>query len=68
MNKGYYNYHGIIKRKIKNKELIKYEFLYKYNKIENVLLLTFSDGTKYPIREYRHLEYMILINKYYSNS
>ena len=61
----YYNYHGIIKRKIKNKELIKVEYQENYKKIGKVLLLYFKDGSIYPIREYRFLEYSIILNKYF---
>ena len=58
----YYNYHGIIKQKIKNGELLKVEFVDEYKKIKNVMLLYFKDGSVKPIREYRWLEYFILIN------
>ena len=58
----YYNYHGIIKQKIKNNELVKVEFVDEYKKIKNVMLLYFKDGSVKPIREYRWLEYFILIN------
>ena len=58
----YYNYHGIIKQKIKNNELVKVEFVDEYKKIKNVMLLYFKDGSIKPIREYRWLEYFILIN------
>lgn len=62
----YYNYHGIIKNKIKNNELIKIEFVDEYHKIKNVMLLYFSDGSIKPIREHRWFEYHILINNYYN--
>ena len=58
----YYNYHGIIKQKIKNGELLKVEFVDEYKKIKNVMLLYFKDGSVKPIRDYRWLEYFILIN------
>lgn len=60
----YYNYHGIIKQKIKNNQLIKVVFKEEYHKIKNVMLLYFDDGTIKPIREYRWLEYFVLIDKY----
>ena len=63
----YYNYHGIIKQKIKNNELINIEFKDEYKNIENVMLLYFKDGSVKPIREYRWLEYFIIINKYNQN-
>jgi len=62
----YYNYHGIIKKKIKENKLVKYEFKDKYHNINNVMVLYFSDGSVYPIREHRFLEYSILINKYFN--
>lgn len=60
----YYNYHGIIKNKIKDNELIKIEFVLKYHNINNVMLLYFNDGTVKPIREHRWLEYFLLLEKY----
>lgn len=62
----YYNYHGIIKKKIKENKLVNIEFKDKYKNIKNVMLLYFNDGTVYPIREYRFLEYSILLNKYFN--
>lgn len=59
----YYNYHGIIKKKIKENKLIKIEFVEKYKNIKNVMLLYFNDGTIYPIREHRFLEYSIFLNQ-----
>lgn len=63
----YYNYHGIIKNKIKNNELLSFEIVDEYHNIKNVLLLYFKDGSIKPIREYRWLEYSILIKKYYKD-
>lgn len=60
----YYNYHAIIKKKIKEDKLINIEFKEKYKNINNVMLLYFNDGSIYPIREHRFLEYSILLNKY----
>ncbi len=53
----YYSYHGQIKKKIKNGELDKYEFLDSYKNIGRVLMLYFKDGTKKYVREYRFIEY-----------
>ena len=50
---GYYNYHGMIKRRIRNHELIQYEYVDEYHHIHPCLLLYFNDGTIKPIREYR---------------
>ena len=60
----YYSYHGQIKKKIKNGELIKYEYIDDYKNIGRVIMLYFKDGTKKFIREYRFIEYYsILKNK-----
>lgn len=64
----YYNYHGIIKRKIKEGLLVGYEFTDSYKGIGKALVLYFSDGTKKPIRERHFLEYLIIINKYFTNN
>ena len=63
----YYNYHGIIKKKIKENKLVNIEFKNQYKNIKNVMLLYFNDGTVYPIREHRFLEYSILLNKINEN-
>ena len=47
----YYSYHAQIKKKIKNGELVKYEYLDSYKNIGPVLMLYFKDGTKKFIRE-----------------
>lgn len=63
-NTMYYNYHGIIKKKIKENKLVNIEFKDQYKNIKNVMLLYFNDGTVYPIREHRFLEYSILLEKF----
>lgn len=60
----YYNYHGIIKKKIKENKLVNIEFKDQYKNIKNVMLLYFNDGTVYPIREHRFLEYSILLKNF----
>lgn len=60
----YYNYHGIIKSKIKKGELLSYQIVDKYNNISPCLLLFFKSEVK-PIREYRFHEYLELIDIYY---
>jgi len=53
-----YPYHNKIKQRIKNKELIKYEYVDKYKNITRCLLLHFSTEPKIrPIREHRFEEY-----------
>lgn len=61
---GYYNYHGMIKRRIQNHELIQYEYVDEYHHIHPCLLLYFNDGTIKPIREYRFMEYAPILLKW----
>ena len=59
----YYSYHGNIKKKIKNGELLKYEFIDSYKNLGKVLMLYFKDGTKKFIREDRWIDYYELLKK-----
>lgn len=59
----YYNYHGIIKQKIKQGLLEKYDYYDNYHNIKPALVLYFKDGSIYPIREYRWYEYYELLKK-----
>lgn len=53
-----YPYHNKIKQRIKNGELIKYEFVERYKNISPCLLLHFSTEPHVrPIREHRFSEY-----------
>lgn len=53
-----YPYHNKIKQRIKNKELIRYEYVEEYNGIKPCLLLYFDSEPKIrPIREHRFNEY-----------
>jgi len=53
-----YPYHNKIKQRIKNKELINYEYVNKYKNISPCLLLHFTTDPKIrPIREHRFEEY-----------
>ena len=61
---AYFNYHAKIKTKIRQGLLVKAEFVNAYKTIKPALVLHFSDGTIYPIREYRFNEYLPLIEKY----
>lgn len=61
----YYNYHGIIKSKIKNHELLSYEIVDNYHGISPCLILKFKDGQIKPIREYHFHDYLELIDQYY---
>ena len=56
-----YPYHNKIKQRIKNKELIRYQYLEKYKNIAPCLLLHFdTEPITRPIREHRFKEYEIL--------
>ena len=53
-----YPYHNKIKQRIKNKELVRYEYLDNYKGISPCLLLHFdSEPHTRPIREHRFKEY-----------
>lgn len=53
-----YPYHNKIKQRIKNKELIRYEFVEKYKNISPCLLLYFdTEPFIRPIRQHRFKEY-----------
>ncbi|GIJ95342.1 hypothetical protein CAPN002_25600 [Capnocytophaga stomatis] len=53
-----YPYHNKIKQRIKNGELIKYEFVEKYKDIGPCLLLYFNtEPYVRPVREHRFEEY-----------
>lgn len=53
-----YPYHNKIKQRIKNKELVRYEYLEKYKDISPCLLLYFdSEPYTRPIRAHRFKEY-----------
>ena len=57
-----YPYHNRIKQRIKNNELISYEYVDKYKSISPCLLLHFESEPKTrPIREHRFEEYEILL-------
>jgi len=58
-----YPYHNKIKQRIKNNELVKYEYVDKYKNISPCLLLHFSTEPKIrPIREHRFDEYELLFS------
>jgi len=59
-----YSYHNRIKQRIKNNELIGYEFVDNYKKISPCLLLRFDTEPKLrPVREYRFDMYNEILNK-----
>ena len=60
-----YPYHNKIKQRIKNRELVKYEYVDMYKKISPCLLLYFNTTPNIrPIRKHRFEEYQILLDKY----
>lgn len=59
-----YPYHNKIKQRIKNNELIKYEYVETYNSISPCLLLHFStDPNIRPIRKHKFDEYELIIRE-----
>jgi len=59
-----YPYHNKIKQRIKNNELIKYEYVDRYKNISPCLLLHFSTEPKVkPIREHRFEEYELIFKE-----
>lgn len=59
---GYYNYHGMIKRRMRSGEAFSVEIRRQYNKISPVMLICFTDKV-FPIREYRFEEYLDILNE-----
>lgn len=58
-----YPYHNIIKRRIKNGELIGYEFVKNYKKIGECLLLYFSSPPfERPVRPHKYHEYADILS------
>jgi len=59
-----YPYHNKIKQRIRNKELVSYQYVEEYNGIKPALLLYFDTEPKVrPIREHRFEEYEEILNK-----
>ena len=57
-----YPYHNKIKQRIKNGELIRFEFVEKYKNISPCLLLHFStEPYVRPIRKHRFSEYELIL-------
>jgi len=61
-----YPYHNKIKQRIKNNELIGYEYVDEYKGISPCLLLYFSTEPKVrPIRKHRFEEYEKFLEKFF---
>ena len=58
---GYFSYHNKVMSKIKNGELIRFEFVEEYHGISPCLVLYFSDGKVFPIRDYMFDDYIKLL-------
>ena len=59
-----YPYHNKIKQRIRNQELVRYEYVDRYKDISPCLLLYFSTDPKIrPIREHRFLEYEMILGE-----
>lgn len=57
-----YPYHNKIKQRIKNRELIKFEFVEQYKQISPCLLLYFNTEPYIrPIRDHRFKEYETIL-------
>ena len=64
-----YPYHNKIKQRINNKELVRYEYVEKYNGISPCLLLHFDTEPRVkPIREHRFQEYEEIFAQMNKNS
>lgn len=59
---GYYNYHGMIKRRLRSGESCSVEINNVYNGISPAMIIIFNDRV-YPIREYRFEEYFAIFNE-----
>lgn len=61
---GYFNYHGTIKKMIKNGKLTGYCFTENYNGIKPALVLFFDDDKRpiMPIRKERWEEYADILD------
>jgi hypothetical protein len=58
-----YPYHNKIKQRIKNGELVKFEFVEKYKDISPCLLLYFkTEPFVKPVREHRFAEYKLILD------
>jgi len=62
---SYYSYHGIAKKLIKENKLLAYYFTDNHNNISPALVLIFNDSRHHviPIRQYRWVEYLPLLDK-----
>jgi len=62
---SYFNYHAKIKKLLRENKLLFYEIVDEYHGIKPALLLHFSNGEIYPIREHKFNEYLEILSKLY---
>jgi hypothetical protein len=63
-----YPYHNEIKRRIANKELDSYEYVEKYPRIGQALVLTFNTKPYLrPIRPHRYTEYDEILKNHFNS-
>ena len=58
---GYYNYHAVAKRLIREGRLVRFEYVDDWNGIRPALVLFFDNHAPMPIRKERWIEYECLI-------
>ena len=64
-----YPYHNVIKKRIKNGELVGFEYVLNYKNIGECLLLHFNNYPyERPIRPKRYMEYEVLLNEWSKNN
>lgn len=61
---GYYNYHGVAKRLIKEGHLTRFEFVESWNGISPALVLFFDNRLPMPIRREKWWEYENLLKPF----
>lgn len=61
---SYFNYHAKIKKLIKEKVIVSYNFVENYKNISPALLFYDFNDSVYVVRDYRFEEYLPLIEKY----
>ena len=64
-----YPYHNIIKKRIKNGELLGYEYVDDYKNIGEGLLLHFrTPPFERPVRPYKYFEYIDILSEWENKS
>ena len=63
MGGGYFDYHAVAKRAIRNGHFVKKEYVPSWNGIAPALVLFFDDRPPMPIRKERWEEYEALLSE-----